>query len=375
MRIGIITLSASDNCGSLLQCYALKQILSQYGETEIINFSSWQSHLVYDIFPKGMRVKKKLKRLPYYTRLLRAKKDYDNFRLKHMEISGKEYFAEDWYEIADKYDIVVTGSDQVWNVQMGDFDEAFFLGWTQSKKVAYAPSLGGRHINQSPDFEKIRGWIEEIQYLSVREEQGKKCLEEVTGRRVNKVLDPTLVLDEKKWLTLVQEPLVKGEYIFYYSWAYCEESTSRIVSEEAKRMGVPVYVIDARKWVRKDPEKWGFKLFKSTGPTVFLNLMRYAKRCYVESFHGMIFAYIFRKNFWLLDIGENLSELDSRLLEIVNLLGMEQRVITKYNVMNIDQSKEIVYSENLPLKEMQQSSRTFLGQIFEGEESENKMSV
>lgn len=369
MRIGIITLSASDNCGSLLQCYALRQILSQYGETEVINFSSWQSHLVYDIFPKGMCVKKKLNRLIYYRRLKRAKKDYENFRTRWLGISGKEYFAEDLYEIADRYDIVVTGSDQVWNVLMGDFDEAFFLGWTKSKKVAYAPSLGGRHINQSSNFEKIRKWIEEIQYLSVREEQGKKILEEVTGRRVEKVLDPTLILDEKDWLALVQEPLVQGEYIFFYSWAYCDESTSRIVSGESKRLGLPVYVIDVRKWVRKDPEKWGFRLFKATGPIVFLNLMRYAKRCYVESFHGMIFAYIFRKNFWLLDIHENLSELDSRLNEIVNILGIKQRIITKFNVANIDQSEEIIYSENLLLKELRQSSHEFLRRAFEGEES------
>ena len=66
MKIGIITLSASDNCGSLLQSYALKKLLSLYGKVEIINFSSLKSHSLYDIFPKGFGKKAMLRKLPYF---------------------------------------------------------------------------------------------------------------------------------------------------------------------------------------------------------------------------------------------------------------------------------------------------------------------
>ena len=48
-----MTLSASDNCGSLLQSYALKTILENLGNNvEIINFTTEQSHSMYDIIPK-----------------------------------------------------------------------------------------------------------------------------------------------------------------------------------------------------------------------------------------------------------------------------------------------------------------------------------
>ena len=40
LKIGIITLSDSDNCGSLLQCYALKKVLAEFGTVDVINFSS-----------------------------------------------------------------------------------------------------------------------------------------------------------------------------------------------------------------------------------------------------------------------------------------------------------------------------------------------
>ena len=366
MKIGLITLSASDNCGSLLQCYALKKLLEQYGDVEVINFSSERSHAMYDLPPRTRRFWRWIPEYPKRKRLADGKAGYEEFRRKYLGITGKEYFQSDLAEIENKYDVVVTGSDQVWNVKMYDFDEAFFLGWTQAKKVAYAPSLGGRPLSLSPHFEHIKAWLNDFAYLSVREEVGKVCLDEVTGRDVPKVLDPTLAVDEAMWHKLVQEPLVKGDYIFYYSWAYCEDSTSKIVADEAKRLGMPVYVIDPRKWISRDPSQWDFHLYEKTGPHIFLNLMKYAKKCYVESFHGMVFAYIFRKDFWLLDTHENMAELDTRLMEFVRLLGAEDRVLTQFNVAGVDQNMPRKYEKNEMLENMKQRSKQYLDAAMGG---------
>lgn len=362
MKIGIITLSASDNCGSLLQAYALKKALSKYGDVEIINFSSKESHAMYDV--PHYRGLKKIKNKKKLKQLYKASNDYAYFRQKYLQISGKEYFDGELKELSKKYDVVVTGSDQVWNVQMGDFNEAFFLGWTDSKKIAYAPSLGGKHINLSNNYESIKKWLSEFACISVREESGKQCLEEVTGKAVSKVLDPTLILDESEWNCMVGEPLVQGDYIFYYSWAYCEDSTSKIVSDTANKLGLPVYVIDARKWMYRDFKKWEFTLFGSTGPHVFLNLMKYAKYCYVESFHGLVFAYIFRKNFWVLETCERMSDIDSRLMEFVKLLGAQDRVLTKYNVGEISQEKSYDYANNKLLDDLRTQSWDYLDRAF-----------
>ena len=362
MKIGIITLSASDNCGSLLQAYALKTVLKKYGDVEVINFSSRESHALYDVPRMGGLMKIKYRQ--EIKKIIKASREYSHFRRDFIGINGKEYFIEDLKEISHCYDVVVVGSDQVWNVQMGDFSEAFFLGWTDVKKVAYAPSLGRSHLKLSSDFEQIKKWLNGFSSLSVREEVGKQCLEEVTGGVVPKVLDPTLVIEEYEWNRIVDEPLIKGEYIFYYSWAYCEESTSIIVAETAKRLELPVYVFDPRKWLYRDPDKWGFFLYENSGPNTFLNLMKYAKICYVESFHGMVFSYIFKKNFWLLDTHEKLSELDSRLSEFVNLLGVQDRILNPYNVKTINQEKPVEYIENETLKDLRKKSWEYLDQAF-----------
>lgn len=298
--------------------------------------------------------------------LLAGKKGYDEFRKTQLGINGPEYLANDLDQLSASYDAVVVGSDQVWNVRMYDFDEAFFLGWTKSKKIAYAPSLGVAHLSLSPDFETIKQWLAEFHSLSAREEIGKKCLEEVTGRAVPKTLDPTLAIDSKIWDELAGDsPIIQGDYIFYYSWAYREPETSRIVSNESQRLGMPVYVIDPRKWQGRSPRKWGFSLLTDSGPMVFLNLMKYAKKVFVESFHGMVFAYLFRKDFWLLDTHENLCNMDTRLLEFVDLLGIRSRRLTKYNVARLDLNKRISYGENTRLNEMRAVSKNYLREALE----------
>jgi len=92
--------------------------------------------------------------------------------------------------------------------------------------------------------------------------------------------------------------------------------------------------------------------------------MYYAKRCYVESFHGMVFAYIFRKDFWLLDTHEDLSELDTRLREFVNLLQANERILTKYNYSEKNIEEPINYGENEVLKDMRKTSLEYIERIM-----------
>lgn len=368
MKIGILTLSASNNCGSLLQCYALKRILEQYGDVEVINFSSKKSHLMYDLFPKGeFRRRGKrffLRKMLFLNRLLEEQYGYYLFRSKYLDIKGKEFNIDNITEIKDKYDVIVVGSDQVWNVKMWDFDESFFAGWTNKKKIAYAPSLGGHDIRESAVWEQYSTWINQFSAISVREKTGKKCLETLTDKEVKLLLDPTLTIDPKEWENLVGPRIVKEDYIFYYSWAYCNEKLLSLVSHSASKGGTPVYVVDSRKWVCQDYKKWNFNLSKKQGPLAFLNLMYYAKRCYVESFHGLIFAFLFKKNVWLLDEHDKYEDMDARLKEIIELTRMQNRILTNKNVGSINQYENIDYREKNISAKMRSESLQYLSEAL-----------
>lgn len=365
-KIGIITLSASDNCGSLLQAYALKVLLESISDysVEMINFSTIQSHKMYDIFEKSdlRHVRRLLLKIKYYSNLKSHKRDYCLFREQYLGINCKsEIFPNNLKKIDKLYDVIVAGSDQVWNVSMGDFDNAFFGGWSNKKKIAYAPSLGGHDLNESRCYDDIRKWLNDFYALSVREEKGRNSiLQAVPDADVPVVLDPTLAVDESIWKELVGEPIIKKKYIFYYSWAYCDNELNAIVKEEADKMKCDVYVVDAKKWFNKDVAKWNFILFEHSGPLAFLNLMYYAEQCFVQSFHGMIFAYIFKKNFWLLDTHREFEELDTRLRELIMLLHMKERILTPFNYKELELDKEINYVANPKLQEYRKKSVEYL---------------
>ena len=364
LKIGILTLSASNNCGSLLQTYALKKLLEEYGDVEVINFSSIKSHEMYDIISLKRGKRDALRRIIKFRNLWRERKDYSSFRKKYLNIKGKELYSKDLEKISHNYDVVVVGSDQVWNINMFDFDDAFFLEWAQSKKISYACSLGNSDLKNSDNYNHILHCLRSFSSISVREETGKKCLEDCLKQTIEKTLDPTLVISENVWRDFIKSRYIHSDYIFFYSWAYCDNSTLSIVCEESKKSGLPVYVIDSRKWISKNPKDYNFRLYPHSGPIVFLNLMKYATKCYVESFHGMVFAYTFKKNFWLLDTHSRFDDLDLRLKEFVELLGSESRILTKYNVDQIDQDKQFNYSKNMYLQNMKEKSIKYLKDAF-----------
>lgn len=350
MNIGILTLAASDNCGSLLQAYATQTTLkTRYGaSSEVLDFRCAASRDMYDILPRPWAYPRKfLNSLLHYPSVSRQKKDYETFRHEYMTTSTRRFYsAEELSQAAENYDLVISGSDQVWNVNIPDFDSAYFLGWAGNvRRVAYAPSLGGCDFSAYPDQEQLRSWLLRFDALSTREQTGQKAVEAVTGIQVPILPDPTLLISPQQWQSIPAEPLVKEPYVFFYSWAYEDADMNRIVRQYAEERGLKVYVIDAFKWLRHKPQDFGFTMCPSGGPQTFLNLMKYAEFAFVQSFHGVIFAHMMEKDFYLLD-NRPVGSMDHRLASILRLLNHEDRVARCYGDIRPD---HVDYSTEPPL--------------------------
>lgn len=332
MKIGTLTLSASDNCGSLLQAYALQTVLkTRYGAAvEVLDFRCEGAREMYDLFSRRpwRYPRKTLNNLLHYPTVSRQKKDYESFRQNYLTMSSRRFAAADELaETADHYDVIICGSDQVWNVNIPDFDSAYFLGWAgNTRRVAYAPSLGGCDFSAYPDQEALRSWLDRFSAICVREQVGQQAVAALTGKTVPVIPDPTLLMTPEQWQAIPGEPLVKEPYIFYYSWAYEDEELNRIVQRCAQERGLKVYVIDAFKWPKLKPRDFGFTMAPSGGPQTFLNLMKYAQFAFVQSFHGAIFAYMMQRDFYLLD-NRPADAMDRRLAAILKLLEKEDRVV------------------------------------------------
>ena len=328
--IGILTLSASDNCGSLLQAYALQQYFARYLDvrSEIIDFRPRASETLYSIFPANPLAEKRraLNAVCHYRLLKLQKADYEEFRHEWLGMSAD--VCRNAADLAKKacYSRVVVGSDQVWNVRMPDFDMAYFLEWFQGDKYAYAPSVGGHFIQESPQAQKIAEALRRFKMLSSREDLCKSSVERLTGHDVELVLDPTLLLSAEEWQEIAPEKLIEGEYIFYYSWAYNSDAINSKVQEFAEKTGLPVYVINAFKWLRYKPRRYGFHMSRQSGPQAFLSLMKHAKFALVQSFHGVIFAWQMGVPFFFLD-DQPEEKMDVRLRQVLTLLDCMDRVL------------------------------------------------
>lgn len=350
-KAGLITYHASHNIGSMLQTFAMQHILeTKYDlSVDIIDFSSKAQRNMYSMFPvyktpKGLA--RLLINLCTYPILKSRYNDYENFIKENFNLTKENYTENSQLtELSKEYDYFFAGSDQIWNVNCEDFDDAYFLPFkTKAKKISYAPSLGGKNILTSDvNLGKYKKLIEDFDELSVREVNGKKWLDKLTGKDFSIVADPTILVERDIWENLANDIDFSGDYIFFYGVPFSPK-TYDIVCDISKRMNMPVIMLDAKSYIYRGNFTRGIKLWKHCSPKDYLGLIKNSKLVITTSFHGSIFASIFRKNFWAITFKETNPD-DDRIKTLFEQLKLKQRLIyiedhEKYNLL-----EDVDYSE------------------------------
>lgn len=369
MEIAILTLSASDNCGSLLQAYALQQILIYSGhKVDILDFITKRSKKMYRIIHPGYikQPRKLLGTFLKYRDLKEQRNDYQTFRKTYLKMSLQTFSnSSELAAIDGKYDYIICGSDQVWNTDMWDFDEAYLLKWCKlSKKAGYAVSLGDKKNNDLHKLHEKLVNIDDFFMLSVREKSAAKKLNDIFKRDTKVCLDPTLLLSYEEWKKITDQNIVpETPFIFYYSYNYEDEIKNKMVAEFSKITQLPVYVINPSRWCDGKEEKYKFHICKKSGPVAFLSLMQYCTWSLVESFHGTLFSYIFKKQFWFLKNTDD-NILDDRINDIMEILDMKSQVLHPSDIIDKINNEKISY-RNIPyeLQKLKKESIQFISDL------------
>lgn len=375
MKIGILTFHDSHNCGSMLQAFALQKILSdKYGcDVEIIDFSNKAQQNMYAPIPKPHNWKQVIKAMIWLTNYRQLKKQYIGyieFQKKYFILSEVEYETLDELKtIEGKYDKLITGSDQVWNIMCTDADDAYYLNFVENaKKYAYAVSFGAHNVFKLCQTDYYKNLIESMDYVSVRENNAQKWIKQAIGQTVPICLDPTMLLSEKQWTKYIdigEKSVIKGKYIFYYCFGI-SQPIARFLRKISKKTGLPVYFFEAKEWTLKCCWVNGIKLVKEYGPDVFLNVMKHAKIVITTSFHGTAFSTIFQKNFWYIDDGNNDPEKDDRALSFLRQLKLMSRYLTTEELLeqNLYEHPNYVVVEEA-LSDLKKESLQFIEKIVE----------
>ena len=329
MKVGILTFPNSKSYGATLQMLALYRVCQNLGyDAEIINYHNlWMKQEKHTELSKGMGkgsawVKKKITDMIHF-RMIRGFSKFEGQMKKYprQAFSDKALLPQ----IASRYDAVICGSDQVWNPDITNSDISFFLDFcgAGTARISYAPSFGVEEVNHTFG-EAIKAELKKFHCISVREEVGQRLVQALTGDTPQIVIDPSLLLDAEQWRGYEKEhSKAVGDYILYYTirgsktlWEHCLE-LSRKTNMRILRIGGSI--------ISKHTKKHdGVEYICDVSPDEWLNLVRNARYVVTNSFHGTAFSVNFKKSFYV----EFSSLTNSRLSNIVNMLGLEDRVLT-----------------------------------------------
>lgn len=347
-KVGIITFHRSYNCGSMLETYALHYYLKKIGiPSEVIDFSNTGQRRLYSVFFENTTFKNIVKNIlifPHKGRITLNNTQYEKFKNQYFSLSQEFQYMDQLKET--KYDIVIAGSDQIWNVTISDSDDTYFLPWMRrGRKIAYAPSLGAKNIIQWSDQPEQYGkWIKEFDAISVRELNGAKWLKELTGRETEILPDPTLLLDAEEYEKLLDNTCTpKGDYIFFYSPSF-QRDVCRLVKKLSCRYGMPILVWSTKTYYTRAAYRYGFLLPRYESPAVYLSLIRNAALVITTSFHGTVFSTIFRKKFYVIK-NEGMFGDDDRVWTLLDSVKMTERLITSDYNDKYDYLQAISYKE------------------------------
>lgn len=364
-KIGIITFHNSYNCGSMLESFAMQEIIKKRGgNPEIIDFSSKGQKELYSVFYKNNSIKNIFKNImifPHYGRVKKNNNLYEKFKTDNFILSKIK--TDDSKNLSDSiYSKVVAGSDQIWNITIPDSDDAYFLPWVKkAKKIAYAPSFGAKNILEvSDNSNKYKNYLLSFDNLSIRENNGKKWIKDLCGRDVDVLLDPTLLLDRDDYDRICDYTYTpKEKFIFLYCPAF-NRNICKYVKKISKKYNLKVIAWSTKSYYFKRIKSFGFELVPYETPALYLSLIKNSEIVITTSFHGTIFSTLYKKKFITVKNGDMYGS-DDRVITLLKQLKLEDRLLPynfdeKYNyMMDVDYTKY-----DIELKKMKDKSIAYI---------------
>lgn len=324
---GILTFYWADDCGAMLQAYALKYTIEAMGEqAEVIPYAPvkltgryWWYPLSAELRDGKIQYQFNLslfkRNLTFGVGLWKRKQHMKSFRFQYLT---KKPPIRDAADISlKKYKQVFVGSDQVWNPLITvDLDDAYVGNMKKRgacQLVSYAASFGGDSLSELDQRKFSESVQKNFLAVSVREKSAVPYTERLIGKRVANVLDPVLLLNRAEWERLAAPPPESG-YILIY-WTEPNEKLLRYAHSLANRLGKKViqvsFPID-RKFL-KDSE-----LHMDGGPQQFLGYIKNAFCVLTNSFHGTAFSILMEKPFLVFCR----SSLNTRMADLLEKLGL-----------------------------------------------------
>lgn len=321
-KCGIVTFHSSHNYGSVLQAYALVKTIQKLGlDTEIIDFRHPHTTDMYEwrLWSPYKDWKWNLREFILRGIFKFGKKREKVFNNFIEYILPKSSSIKSKSDIPDIYDILICGSDQIWNPNAsGENDPIYYLDFgTTANKFSYAASSGSVKFGES-NHDYILGCLQMMKSIGVREEFMKDYILQEFQLQAEVNPDPTFLLNQTEW-TQIEEiyPHIPTKYLLVYTIQHPKETLSYAKSV-AQKLNIPLVHICNERGITSLLHKETRYSLMNVSPQQFLWLFHHANFIVTNTFHGNMFSIIFRKNFIHYAINPN----DTRISTLHETIGL-----------------------------------------------------
>lgn len=220
MKVAILSMQEVKNYGSFLQAFSLKSNIEALGHTcDFINIIPGRQLNGYKI-NRFHKIKLLFQRLWGWDFIKRFKTIY-RFQTRFSK-EFLPYLGVKSGENRTHYDIVVIGSDEVFNCAQqtwfGFSPQLFGKGINADKVITYAASFGATTLDKLQLLgvkEEVEGLLKQLDCISVRDGNSAEVVRALIGNDPLRHVDPVLIFDYTRYMP---SKVKKTGYVIVYTY-------------------------------------------------------------------------------------------------------------------------------------------------------------
>lgn len=281
MKIGIVTVYKSHNCGSFLQAYALKKtLIGMKHDVYFVPYYMFANSFLdvsFQCFKSLLKHRFRLVRFLLFRYIVFRQAICKNFQRCSLKMNC---------------DVFVFGSDTLWNFADPFFFQRkkFFLGlWTKKRKVAFSVSVGSSRYSDFLQDDCIENGLKNFSCISVRDDFSFDFVKKLSKREdVIETIDPTMLLRPEDYSFGKKIPF-KKRFIFIYHFGNISKDLANELKTYASSKGIRIVNMGS-------PNKFADENVVND-PFRFVQYIEQADCVLTNTFHGCIFSILFNKRF------------------------------------------------------------------------------
>lgn len=336
MKIGILTHYDVHNHGALLQLNALIQVIKCKG----FDVAALTYKKNYDFMAEGIDKKYdiSIRSVLWYLSYMCSiglKRTLFNVRKKRILDKFRKPLEGEYYSRAKDLFAVVIGSDEVFSVETGINPFFFGHGIPCDKICSYAACCGPTTLDAIKD-KNLEGFVhsglENMKKISVRDENTKNIVFELTQNTVPVVCDPVILYGYKDEIRDAENKF-NSNYILIYS--YDNNMNDDIEVKKIRHFASKNHlkIISAGFY-----HKWCDKCVDAS-PTELLSYFKNADYVITDTFHGAVMSLICNSQFVA-----KLRNNANKLYDLLSRYGVADRIVNDFDEITGVFSKNIDYS-------------------------------